>query len=613
MSDTGSIQFTASQAGQSTSGKDGSVPLSVLELPESSTPRTGSDTTIRGKIVREDKDGTLHIRTDQGNVKARPERTTNLREGDKVEIRVERNNDGTQSVNIRPAPRETTPPKDAQSSNVQTQAPQNLNLPPTLTRTELQSAPSIQVTPLAPQQLPNVVQPYIETVASTVTNIPNLNEVVIQSLFQGTTESTEFIQSAAVTQPALTNVASFFDTALFTNTESVSSSLTTSFQIPQSNILSLPVLDGETISLPIESLNTPLTPVSRITEISVEQLHVPPVQFLPQTDGEDVYSLRPEKTEHGIFTQATDITQPRAGETHAILVGLTPDKHFPVLEITSNGYAQHYVLQSPVEALPAGTQIELQAIQSTPLAPASPTASAVIPLTSAYFLTSETWQIMQEVQQTLAQANPQAAQVFSNIIPNAGTPANMGPAMLFFIAAIRSGDLQGWMGDKVVDALKRAGKGDLLGRLGREFSALSRFSSEPVHHDWRGLSVPLSWQNEIHKIAVHYRKEENAPDDDIQNAGTKTRFIMDLSLSQMGSVQLDGLYQGREDGSMGRLDLILRTEESFSAAMKQTMRSTYKNALDETALTGELSFQDQQDQWVKISPDLAKSEFSQNI
>lgn len=612
MSDTGSIQFTASQASPSTSGKDGSVPLSILELPEGSTPRTNSDTTIRGKIVREDRDGTLHIRTDQGNVKAKPERTTNLREGDQVEIRVERNSDGTQSVNIRTAPREVETVRDAPSTAPQTQAPQNLNLPPTLTRTELQSAPPIQVTPLAPKQLLNVVQPYIETVASTVTNIPNLNQVLTQPLIH-TTETAGLIQGAAVTQPPLTTTASFFDTALFTSTDSQSSPLTAHIQIPNSNVLSLPVLEGEAISLPIESLNVPLTPVSRITEISIEQLHVPPVQFLPQTDGEDIYSLRPEKVEHGIFTQATDIIQPRAGETHAILVGLTPDKHFPVFEITSDGYAQHYVLQSPIEALPAGTQIELHAIQNSSLTPIAPPISAAISLTPAYFLTSETWQIMQEVQQTLAQANPQTAQVFNNLIPNAGTPANMGPTMLFFIAAIRSGDLQGWMGDKVVDALKRAGKGDLLGRLGREFSALSRFSSEPVHHDWRGLSVPLSWQNEIHKIAVHYRKEENTADDGIQNAGTKTRFIMDLSLSQMGSVQLDGLYQGREDGNMGRLDLILRTEESFSAAMKQTMRSTYKNALDETALTGELSFQDQQEQWVKISPDLAKSEFSQNI
>jgi len=62
----------------------------------------------------------------------------------------------------------------------------------------------------------------------------------------------------------------------------------------------------------------------------------------------------------------------------------------------------------------------------------------------------------------------------------------------------------------------------------------------------------------------------------------------------MGNVQLDGLH------SLGRLDLIARTEKAFSQKMQKAMLSIYINALEQANLVGQLSFQSKPDQFIKI-------------
>ena len=62
----------------------------------------------------------------------------------------------------------------------------------------------------------------------------------------------------------------------------------------------------------------------------------------------------------------------------------------------------------------------------------------------------------------------------------------------------------------------------------------------------------------------------------------------------MGPVQLDGLFKP------ARLDLVVRTETGLSDPMRQVMRQTYAEALRAFELTGELSFQNEKESFVKI-------------
>ncbi|MBI4030762.1 MAG: hypothetical protein HY370_03735 [Proteobacteria bacterium] len=206
------------------------------------------------------------------------------------------------------------------------------------------------------------------------------------------------------------------------------------------------------------------------------------------------------------------------------------------------------------------------------------------------------WPALEELQQVIVQqqASLRVAQtIIAQTAPNAAHPARIPAAALFFLAAVRAGDLAGWLGERVTDALRRAGREDVITRVSRDFAGLNKTSSEPLSQDWRGLALPLSWQDELHKMMLYYRRDRGSGDDEAGDI-RGTRFIFDLNLSRMGAVQLDGFHRTK------RLDLIIRTKTPLAAVMQQAMRRAYAGALEQTDLSGELAFQNKPGQFVKI-------------
>ncbi len=287
----------------------------------------------------------------------------------------------------------------------------------------------------------------------------------------------------------------------------------------------------------------------------------------------------------------------------AQVTGATPDKKLPVLSLTLPGrpWPDHFILQFSANNLAPGSLIEFVpqtagTALNTPLPSESAITLPTLPTPLYDLFSAFTWPALDDIQQTLQQLAPQMAQAMTATLPSPATaPQRLPAAALFFIAAIRSGDLSSWLGEKTVDMLRRGGRADAITRLSRDISGLSKSAAEPVSQDWRALTLPVhDGQQDIQKMMLYWRqdreKEEN--EDDRKNRGT--RFIFDLSLSRMGPVQLDGLHR------QGRLDLILRTPGALSADMQQAVRRAWINALEQTELSGEISFQNKPEQFVKI-------------
>ena len=203
---------------------------------------------------------------------------------------------------------------------------------------------------------------------------------------------------------------------------------------------------------------------------------------------------------------------------------------------------------------------------------------------------------MEEIAQTLNTigTNNAIAAGASTVLPSPSNPAQMAPAVLFIMAALKSGDLAQTLNDKAQDMLRRSGKGGLLNRLSGEGSIINRTHVDSAGQDWRALTIPLQWEHEIHKAALFYKHSDNEDSESSESGGKQTRFIFDLALSQMGKVQLDGLH--RND----RLDLIVRTQEPFSRVMQLQMKNAYADAMDMSNLAGDLSFQNDPQNWVNI-------------
>jgi hypothetical protein len=181
------------------------------------------------------------------------------------------------------------------------------------------------------------------------------------------------------------------------------------------------------------------------------------------------------------------------------------------------------------------------------------------------------------------------------------------PAALFFLSAIKGGDLSQWMGQKANDAIQKAGKNGPASRLMQESQAMNRIASENSH-EWRSMVMPFYYEGAFQKVVLHSRKEQKNQQDEDSNTKA-VRFIFDLKYNGIGDVQLDGLFRMQKQS--GRLDVILRTQQHFSSLMQADMRRIYTGAIEQAGISGELSFQNALQNWVTI--DYKQSAFGKQV
>ncbi len=244
-------------------------------------------------------------------------------------------------------------------------------------------------------------------------------------------------------------------------------------------------------------------------------------------------------------------------------------------------------------SLPQGTAVTLT-VAGEPVLPPPAAEGAPSPFSREGFMHARTWANLEETLQALGQVNPAAANTLANSIipqPNAQLTNNI----LFFVAALRGGDIRGWMGNEPVRLLQRF-KPELLGRMRVDFRSLSRLAEEPRTGDWRTWLIPLHDGGQIQQIRLLTRK--GGGNDESEEAGNMgIRFVVDVTLTRMGRMQLDGLANGQNK----RLDLIVRTDAPLDKTVRNDIRRIFGNAAQVTGLTGSVGFQAAPPEFIEVS------------
>lgn len=288
------------------------------------------------------------------------------------------------------------------------------------------------------------------------------------------------------------------------------------------------------------------------------------------------------------------------GAVIATVESLTP-KGFPILKLPEG----HIVLQQAAD-IEVGTRL---VISATPMSPAdilalSPTLSA-LGSTALPFdpLSSRSWPALQETLQVLTQEAAGAATLLKNTLPNPAATSRMTPTALFFLAALRMGSIESWLGENILQALRQSGRKDLVERLGGDFKNLSTQSKATVAGDWRVISLPLLQDEHIHQIQFYVRQQhDDTPEKRGDGTDKKmTRFILNLTLSRMGDMQLDGLLHKE------RLDLILRSAEKLPFDIRQQIMQRFTAGIEQVGMQGGISFQTRAEKWAHIDTGTEKS------
>ena len=179
------------------------------------------------------------------------------------------------------------------------------------------------------------------------------------------------------------------------------------------------------------------------------------------------------------------------------------------------------------------------------------------------------WPGLNDAVRALAEVSPAAAQQFVNtIVPQPGP--QLTATILFFLMALQGGDIRAWLGGDTARLLQRAGP-DIMTRLGDDFSQLTRMAEEPVSGEWRVALIPFYSEQELQQLRLYSRRHGS---DEEEEGPSGTRFVIDVDLSRLGRLQIDGLVR---DGGK-HLDLIVRTLSPLPGEMAGDIRQIFQDA-----------------------------------
>ena len=150
--------------------------------------------------------------------------------------------------------------------------------------------------------------------------------------------------------------------------------------------------------------------------------------------------------------------------------------------------------------------------------------------------------------------------------------------ILGFLAAAESGDARALLGS-LADRLGDSGRSELIDQLGRQLSELK--SRTGPDGEWRFNLVPILDGQDLDPVRLYSRRGGRNEDG---TEGSDRRFIVEVELSELGRVQIDGFFR------RPRIDVIVRTQVKLGAEAEGDLSLLFEQAVGAVGLVGELGF-----------------------
>lgn len=216
-----------------------------------------------------------------------------------------------------------------------------------------------------------------------------------------------------------------------------------------------------------------------------------------------------------------------------------------------------------------------------PPSPTPPTLPLITPTTG--------WSSLSEAMQLLQRLDPQAAAQLTAAIPDGGPRTAV--ASMAFVQAMRSGDARQWPGDTALRALERASPrgAQLASQISGEVREMAARAAD-AGGEWRTLPMPWNADGKIERVNLITRREGADDEDDEKKKksgkGKGTRFLINLDLSRLGEMQLDGMFVK----TTRAFDMMVRTKDPLPDDMRRDLAGLFANSNAAMGLKGALSF-----------------------
>ncbi len=249
------------------------------------------------------------------------------------------------------------------------------------------------------------------------------------------------------------------------------------------------------------------------------------------------------------------------------------------------------ILQTPVgtlksylpQKLPVGTAVRLDVMPM----PAQSTVGVPLPAEAPTNVTTlaQQWPALDETLK-LFPSTSEVARPLMQAMPEIGPRLVSG--LLFFIAAVKAGDLKQWIGAKALAALETRSP-DLAARLKGDMAQLQTLLVDSPLQQWNSVMVPILYQGQLEHARLFFRDDRESGGSTKKKGGGDQRFIVEVDTSHLGEVQFDGFV--RHGGPTKQFDLIVRSGIALPADLQQQVRGTFETAMSTSGLKGYLAFQ----------------------
>ena len=257
--------------------------------------------------------------------------------------------------------------------------------------------------------------------------------------------------------------------------------------------------------------------------------------------------------------------------------------------MTAVTHAGQPILQTPLgtmtleirAALQIGSRIAFE-LPSGALGPSGPAAAGSGPAPLGTL--AHSWPALDETLRVLQEVAPPgvAAATLRDAIPQPGS--RLASGLLFFLSALSAGNMNRWIGNQAIQALKSAGRDSLMSRLGRDFGQLGRLADNEGG-DWRLFFIPIHDGDQLQQLRLFLRNGGQDGDGGGQDDEDPTRFVVEVEMSRLGELQLDGLVREK------RLDLILRSRAPLPDFMRRDIMQIFHETNQITGNRGNIGFQ----------------------
>ncbi len=313
---------------------------------------------------------------------------------------------------------------------------------------------------------------------------------------------------------------------------------------------------AKTISTPLQTALEAL-PAGSLLDLKIADIGKPPTSTLPQLEADGATA-----TLKGTFTGVTPEGRPiveTPAATLALNTSLVPEKGSTIAFTDPN---------------------ELRSQWAT--APAPLQGSVVKSLVQTH-----SWPALEQAVAHLerqAQPDPQAAAQTQNV-PLPRPNSLLANNLLTFVNALGRGDIHDWLG-AVANTLQDQ-RPDLAGPLREQFAELSQtFNASPPPDGWRTAIIPF-FIGGPHPEAVQMHLRGGSREKAQRKEDESARFIIDVTLTKLGRIQLDGLVKDRGKA----FDLIVRTQSALPQRMRRDINRIFSDFEEAAGIRGAVIFQ----------------------